>query len=79
MKGTLYFLKRLFQNLFYLVLVLAITYAFLGICNWSLWIGDWNGFSKFVVAVVFLIMSILTYDSLEVSLNTARSLNKRNR
>jgi hypothetical protein len=35
-------------------------YAFLGICNWKLNLGEWSGFSRFVFASVSLITFFYT-------------------
>jgi hypothetical protein len=34
------------------VLVIIITYAFLSLCNWSFFLKDWNGFSRFVLGMM---------------------------
>lgn len=40
-----------------LLFVLFLSYLFLSICNWEIYIGNWNGFSRFIFAL-FLISSI---------------------
>lgn len=45
------------------IIVCLISYLFLSLCNWEIWIGDWNGFSRFVHALVmFLGMRIFLDD-----------------
>jgi hypothetical protein len=45
------------------LLVCGISYLFLSLCNWEIWIGDWNGFSRFIQAIfMFIGMRIFLED-----------------
>lgn len=48
MKAIWYFIKRLFENLFWVTIILGGIYLFLSLCNWDLSLGGWNGFSRFL-------------------------------
>lgn len=65
MKAIIYFVKRLLQNLWWDFLFLGGFYGFLGICNWSAYIGEWNGFSKFLFALLSLAVFYVTWQMMD--------------
>lgn len=73
MKTTFYFIKKLIENLFWFHVVLIGIYLFLSICNWTLSIGLWNGFSRFLLGLTALVMSIVTYQAMETVVRNIRN------
>lgn len=74
MKFIIFFIK-LFETLFYFHVIIGITYSFLGVCNWSYDIGEWNGFSRFLMAIVMIIATIASF---EVMSNTVKNIRNKN-
>jgi hypothetical protein len=72
----LHFIKRLAENVFWLIVISACAYIFLGLCNWSRNIGDWNGFSRFLLALVVLIMVLATWEAMSNVSKTLRAKRK---
>lgn len=68
MKNFIHFLKRLIENLFYLILIVGLSYGFFALCNWEFNPMDWNGFSRFLLAFVILIMGIATWSALSTTI-----------
>jgi len=50
-------MKKLLLFILKFIIITVITYGFLALCNWSLNIEYWNGFSRFILGaegVIFL-------------------------
>jgi uncharacterized membrane protein len=77
MKTTIYFIKKLIENLFWFHVVLIGMYLFLAICNWTLSVGLWNGFSRFLLGVTALVMSIVTFQAMETVIRNVRNLREQ--
>ena len=77
MRHILHFLKRLIQNIFWAIVMLACVYGFLALCNWDLNPSGWNGFSRFLAAIGGLIVAVTTWDGLSNTIETIRK-NKAN-
>lgn len=45
-------MKTLIEKIWAFVIVVIITYLFLSLCNWSFNVGEWNGFSRFLLGGV---------------------------
>ena len=51
--------KRILDTLLTFLIIAVITYGFLSLCNWSINLKDWSGFSRFILGaegVIFLIV-----------------------
>ena len=49
--------RRILMFLLMWLLICSITYAFLSLCNWSIGMKGWNGFSRFLLGfegVIFI-------------------------
>lgn len=49
--------QRILTHLFTWLLICGVTYAFLSLCNWSINMKDWGGFSRFILGaegVIFI-------------------------
>ena len=77
MKHILHFLKRLFQNLFWAIAMLAAVYGFLTLCNWNFNPSGWNGFSRFLAAIGGLVVAATTWDAMSTTVRNIRA-NKAN-
>jgi hypothetical protein len=77
MKHIFHFTKRLFQNIFWAIVMLAVVYAFLVLCNWDFNPNGWNGFSRFLAAIGALIVAITTWDAMSSTVRTIRARKKR--
>lgn len=40
------------SHVFMYLIICIVTFAFLALCNWSYNMGDWNGFSRFILGAV---------------------------
>jgi len=47
-------MKKILVNMVKASLGFWLFYVFLAICNWEIWIGEWNGFSRFILAVILV-------------------------
>ena len=72
MKNLFHFIKRLVQNLVLATLFMLIGYAFLGLCNWSTDIGQWNGFSRVLLGIELVVVSVASYDVLVATVRNFR-------
>jgi hypothetical protein len=73
MKNLFHFIKRLIQNLLTSAFVLAIVFGFLSLCNWSIDLNKWTGFSRFVLGLAGVVMVVATYDAM---VSTVRNFNR---
>lgn len=51
-------MRNIIKFLAKFILIASVTYGFLALCNWSLNLPEWNGFSRFIlgsIGVIFLI------------------------
>lgn len=55
-------MKNFFKRVLAVIVVGAVAYLFLSLCNWSLNAGDWNGFSRFLLGCIGLIGAISLFD-----------------
>jgi len=55
-------MKKFFKDLIVVIIIIIITYSFLGLCNWNLYVGEWNGFSRFFIGIIgfLLIFNLAT-------------------
>jgi protein-S-isoprenylcysteine O-methyltransferase Ste14 len=77
MKHIFHFTKRLFQNIFWAILMLAVVYAFLALCNWDFNPNGWNVFSHFLAATGELIVAVTTWDAMSNTVRTILARKKR--
>lgn len=55
-------MKRFFKRVVAVLVVIAVAYVFLSLCNWSLNAGEWNGFSRFLLGCIGLVGVISLFD-----------------
>jgi len=51
-------MKKFFKLIIAWLLVIGTTYLFLSLCNWSIKVPEWNGFSRFIIGaegMIFLV------------------------
>jgi len=65
MSNKAHFMKRLFQNLLYFIAVNGVAYLVISFLNWSLSIADWGGFSRLLMAIIWIVMVIATYSAMK--------------
>ena len=47
-------MKVNYNEIVSIMIVIALSYLFLSFCNWEIWFGNWNGFSRFIFGVISL-------------------------
>jgi len=60
-----HFMKRLWQNAMFFILVNGGAYLVLSFLNWSLNVSEWGGFSRLLMAIVLLVMGWSTYSAMK--------------
>ncbi len=55
-------MKNFLKDVATCLLIMIIAYAFLSLCNWNLNVGDWNGFSRFILGVVGVVLLVKLID-----------------
>lgn len=56
--------KRILSLLLMWVIICAVTYLFLSLCNWNISMKGWNGFSRFIFGVEGIAFIINLIDEL---------------
>ena len=56
--------KRIMSHIGTFLMIGIVLYGFLGLCNWSIFMKDWNGFSRFLMAVLGVLFFIGMLDEL---------------
>lgn len=56
--------KKIVNLLGMFILIVIVTYAFLALCNWSLELHSWTGFSRFILGFEGIIFFIKLLDEL---------------
>lgn len=56
--------RKVFEYLGTFLIVAFATYGFLSLCNWSLNMKDWNGFSRFIMGAEGVVFLIALWDNL---------------
>lgn len=57
-------LKRVIETLIVFIIIGAVTFGFLSLCNWSYHLQEWTGFSRFLLGVIGLIFIVKLFDDL---------------
>lgn len=53
---------RIAQTLIIFVIIGAVLFGFLSLCNWSYHLKEWTGFSRFLLGAVGVLFLIKLYD-----------------
>lgn len=48
-------MKHFFKRLFTTIIIIAVSYSFLSLCNWALSVAEWNGFSRFILGCIGIV------------------------
>lgn len=56
--------KNLLNISFRFLIIAVLTYAFLSLCNWNINVGEWNGFSRFMLGFEGVIFFFILMDSM---------------
>lgn len=54
--------KNVIRITFTWLIVAVVTFGFLSLCNWNLHLGEWNGFSRFIIGAegVIYVINLLS-------------------
>lgn len=73
MKNMIHFTYRLIQNLLWSVVIIGGAYLFIALCNWTLNLGEWNGFSRFILGFAVGIDIIATWYALSTTIKNFKA------
>jgi hypothetical protein len=55
-------MKTLIRKILTFVIITAIAYFFLSLCNWNFNVGEWNGFSRFLLGGLGIFTAIFLHN-----------------
>jgi len=73
MKNTIKILKAIWECIFWTGQIWLIAYVFLAMCNWSVYISHWGGFSHFLCAIVVFATIIMSWQHMSSAIMKVRA------
>jgi len=73
MKNTFKILKAIWNCIFWTLQICLVAYIFLAMCNWSIYISQWGGFSHFLCAIVVFVTFIMSWQHMSNAIMKVRA------